>query len=90
MNLSFVVAAAGVATLMGLRVWALRASPSSAAERPKDGRNRVEEDKLVFRRRLWVYYGFFAIFVIAWLGHAVVLKHRAAELERELNNTAHP
>jgi hypothetical protein len=43
--------------------------------------------KAVFQRRLAIFYGATLLFVAGWMAYAVVLKHRAAEMQRVIDIT---
>ena len=86
MNTMMLAAAGGVGILTALQVWAYRASPSWASKRgARDEPGARSMTVATFRRRLLVYYGAALLFVALWLAHALVLEHRAAELQRAID-----
>jgi hypothetical protein len=83
MTLALIVAVGGVVILRLVQIWAYRASPSWVAKRVARGDETGRAlTKAVFRRRLAVFYGATVLFVAGWMAYAIVLKHRAAELQR--------
>lgn len=90
--MSLVLAVVGVVMLLALKGWAYGASRASHG---KSGDVEVTAvDRTTFRRRLMVYYGASLLFIAAWAGHAILLRHRAAELQTIVdagtNSMSHP
>ena len=83
MNVAILAAVGGVVVLTMIRWLALRALPSWVAKRMAHGDATAKAiSKATFLRRLLFYYGAMFLFVAGWFGHAIILKRRAAELQR--------
>jgi hypothetical protein len=88
MTLTLIVAVGGVVILRLVQIWAYRASPSWVAKRVARGDQTCSAlTKAVFQRRLAIFYGATLLFVAGWMAYAVVLKHRAAEMQRVIDIT---
>ena len=88
MTLALIVAVGGVVILRLVQIWAYRASRGWVAKRVTRGDPAGSAlTKTVFRRRLVVFYGATLLFVAGWMAYAIVLKHRAAELQHLIDIT---
>jgi hypothetical protein len=88
-NVIVLAALGGVGVLTVIQVWAYRASPSWMAKRIARHDPTVRAmSAATFRRRLLFYYGATLLFIAIWLGHALILAHRAAELQRVIDGTS--